>query len=312
MNIVFFGTSAFGLPSLEAIARSAHALKAVVSTPNKPQGRHLKLQASPVKEWAAQRGSLYFDFFKEHPAQLLRTLKDLNADVFVVISFGVILKKEALELPRVAPINVHASLLPKYRGASPMQAAMLNEDSHTGVTVMRMNERLDAGDVLLKKRLALDPKEDIGVLEKRLSVLAAEALMESLELLEKEKAAWVPQDEKEASYAPKISKEDGKIGWSDNANKISAKVRAYLGWPGTFFFVRGKRVVLCKAQPLQAYNASGAPGTVLQASETDGLVVAASGKTALRLEELQLEGRKTLGWKEFLRGFPLKAGELLE
>ena len=311
MNIVFFGTSSFGLPSLEAIVRSRHPLKAVVSTPNKPQGRHLKPQASPVKEWALGRKVAYFDFFKEQPAQTLLALKELGADVFVVISFGVILKKEALDLPRVMPVNVHASLLPKYRGASPMQAALLNEDTHTGVTVIKMVERLDAGDILLKKRIELEPRETIESLEKRLSELAAEATIEALDLLGKDRVPLTAQKENEVSHTKKIAKEDGKIDWRQNARKLDTKVRAYLGWPGTFFFVHGKRVQVSRSHPVLAYGDSN-PGTVLEASEKNGILVASGERTALRLEELQLEGRKALPWKEFLHGFPLQAGEILE
>jgi methionyl-tRNA formyltransferase len=311
VNLVFFGTSPFGIPSLEAIAKSRHTLKAVVSTPNKPRGRSLKVQASAVKQWAADHGCAYLDFFKEHPSQTLSALKELNADVFVVISFGVILKKEVLALPRLIPVNVHASLLPKYRGASPMQAALLNGDSRTGVTVMRMIEKLDAGEIILKNSFSLDGREDIQSLEKRLADLAAASLIEALDLIEKGRPPLKPQDEKEVSYAPKIVKEDGRIRWNENAGGLGAKIRAYRGWPGSYFFFQGKRILVCAAEPLLAY-AAGVPGTVLKASAQDGLVVASGEKTALKLEELQLEGRKAMGWKEFLRGFPLKAGDLLE
>lgn len=309
MNVVFFGTSGFGLPSLEAIART-HSLKAVVSTPNKPQGRSLKPQASPIKEWALDKGVPYFDFFKEHSAQTLRTLKDMGPDAFVVASFGVILDKETLGIPRLMPLNIHASLLPKYRGASPMQAALLNGDTHTGITVIRMVERLDAGDMLLKKRLAIAPGETIGELEKRLAALGAESILEALELLAKGKPPLTAQDEKEASLTKKIAKERGRIVWNDSAERIDARVRAYQGWPGSFFFCRGKRIVVCKAHSLP--HSPAVPGTVLEASEKEGILVAAAGSGAVRLETLQLEGKKALGWREFLRGFRLKKGEVLE
>ncbi len=311
MTVIFFGTSSFGLPALEALARSRHTLKAIISTPNKPRGRNLKVQASPIKQWAMDHDFLYHDFFKEHPSQLLLTLKELNADIFVVVSFGVLLKKEVLELPRLMPINVHASLLPKYRGASPMQAAILNEDGQTGITIMRMVERLDAGEILLKNKFLMDSKETIENLAKRLSILAAQSMLEALDALEKGAPVLTPQEEKEASYTQKITKEDGRINWRESANKIDAKVRAYRGWPGTFFFLKGKRIILCKAQAAPAYEAT-VPGTVLKVSGNDGILVSAGAKTLLKLEELQVEGRRDVGWKEFVRGFPLKAGELLE
>lgn len=311
MTLVFFGTSSFGLRALEAIAQSCHQLKAVVSSPDRPRGRNLKVQVSPVKQWAVDRGVQYLvysekPFFSTHSA-----LKKLDVDALVVISFGAILNKEMLSLSRLMPLNVHASLLPKYRGASPMQAAILNQDAETGVTVMRMVERLDAGDILLKKKTFLEDRETIESLEKKLSTLAAEAILEVLETLEKGCAVLTPQREAEASYTQKIAKQDGKINWSENANKIDSRVRAYLGWPGTFFFFRGKRIALRKARSVPV-DWTAAPGVVLEASDKHGILVAAGEKSALKLEELQLEGRRPLPWNEFLRGSPLKAGDILE
>ena len=311
MTLVFFGTSRFGLPALEAIAQSPHALKAVVSTPDKPRGRNLKEQVSPIKQWAMSRDVRCLDFSQDPSFQILSVLKKLNVDAFVVISFGVILKKEVLSLPRLMPLNVHASLLPKYRGAAPMQAALLNKDVETGVTVMRMVERLDAGEILLKKKISLGAEETIESLEKNLSILAAESILQALEALEKGRVILTPQNESEVSYTKKITKNDGKINWSESANKIDARVRAYLGWPGTFFFFRGKRIVLSKAQPAPAF-VTAAPGTILEVSDKNGILVAAGEKSALKLEELQLEGRRTLGWNEFIRGFPLKTGDVLD
>lgn len=311
MTIVFFGSNVFGLPTLEALKNSSHRLKAVVSTPSKPQGRNLKPQDSPIKEWAMKQDVPYFDFIKEHPSTILSALKQLNSDVFVVISFGVILSKEALELPRLMGLNAHASLLPKYRGASPMQAAILNNDDRTGVTIIKMSERLDAGDMLLKKELSIDRQETTESLEKRLSILTAEATLEALDHLEKGSATLTPQDEKKATYTQKIKKEAGKICWTENAVQIETKIRAYRPWPGSFFFLKGKRVLLCKAQPFRAYP-SAAPGTVMQWSDKTGLVVVAGEKSSLQLEQLQLEGRNAMDWKEFARGFPVPVGAILE
>ena len=311
MTVVFFGTSAFGLPSLEAIAGSHHTLKAIVSTPDKPQGRNLKVQASPIKRWAVDRSIHYLDFSKDHPSEILSALKKLNADVFVVISFGVILKKEVLGLPRLMPLNVHASLLPKYRGATPMQAAIIHQDAETGVTVIKMAEKLDAGDILLKKKTPLSRDETIETLEKRLSVLAAESVLEALDAVEKGRVTLTPQNENKVSLTQKIVKNDGKIDWNESADRIHAKLHAYLGWPGSFFFFRGKRIVLCEAHPAPVSRAAAA-GTVLEASAENGIFVAAGEKTALKLEKLQLEGRQTLPWKEFIRGFPIESGDVLE
>jgi methionyl-tRNA formyltransferase len=310
VDVIFFGTSRFGILSLEAITRSRHTVKAVVSTADKPRGRDLKVQASPIKQWAAEHRIDCLDFSQNSSLQVLPQLKELNADVFVVISFGVILKKEMLALPSRMPLNVHASLLPKYRGATPMQTAILNGDRQTGVTVIKMAERLDAGEILLKKKISLNGEETIDDLEKNLSALSAESILEALEILENGCATLTAQNENEASYTKKITKNDGKIDWQANADQIAAKVRAYLGWPGTFFFFRGQRIVLAKARPGQASHGT-VPGAVLATSDKSGILVATGQKTTLRLERLQLEGKRALDAGEFLRGFPLKVGQVL-
>ena len=308
MRIVFFGTSSFGLPALEALKNSSHELLAIVTQPDKPSGRNLVPKPSAVKTWAAARGLLTLDFTKDSEADCLRQLSAMNADVFVVISFGRLLKKDILQMPKIAPLNVHASLLPRWRGASPMQSAILAGDAETGVGVMRMVEALDAGDVLLEKRLKLDPRETLLTLEPKLSGLGASALMEALARLEKGTTGWKPQNKDLVTVCAKIKKEDGRLNWTEPAETLDRRVRAFLSWPGSFTFAGDKRIIVkrCRVEPALLGQK---PGRVLEASSSG--VRVATGKGVLVLEELQLEGRKAMAAGEFLKGFPLKAEDNL-
>ena len=307
MNLVFFGTSSFGLPSLDALKDSNHKLLAVVTQPDKPSGRKLERRASAVKEWALKKSVPCLDFSRESEEACVQRLAELKADVFIVISFGRLLKKNLLEMPKVVALNVHASLLPRWRGASPMQSAILAGDAETGVGVMRMVEALDAGDVLLEKRLRMEPLESIATLEPKLAVLGASALLNALDLLQKGSALWKSQDANKATVCTKIKKEDGRIVWSETADNLDRRVRAFLNWPGSYTFFGEKRLILkrCRAEAGSGHRS----GVVLEAGSS-GIRVG-TGQGALVLEELQLEGRNALSAGEFLKGFPLKAGDNL-
>jgi methionyl-tRNA formyltransferase len=236
-------------------------------------------------------------------------LQTLKADLFVVISFGKILKKSYLELPKFGALNVHASLLPKYRGASPMQSAILNGESETGVCVMRMVETLDAGAVSVTKKTTLHDRETILTLEPKLSVLASQALMESLAPIESSKARWVEQDASQATVCVKIKKENGKLDWNLSARQLDRQVRAYLDWPGSYAFYKGKRLVVKKSRPETSPPAL-KPGQIV--SVLPEAIAVSTSDGCLFLEEIQLEGRSALKASEFLKGTPLKTGELLE
>ena len=312
MKIVFFGTSPFGLPALEAILKSNHTLCAVITTPDKPKGRNLKLSFSPVKEWALSKQIIPLEVSAKNIRSLEDDLKNIKADVFVVISFGIILPKTILEIPKITALNVHSSLLPRYRGPAPIHWALLNGDSQTGVTVMRITETLDAGDILLQRSTEISAQEDEEALHARLSQIGSDAILSALTLLEKNKASFTPQDDKLVTYARKISKEDGHLRWEEPVKAIHNRVRALSGWPGTFTFFNGKRIIFLKASLAPEVTACSAPpGHILKASMKEGIVVAARDG-ALRVERLQLEGRKPLEAAQFLQGFPLKAGDILE
>lgn len=311
MKLVFFGTSSFGLPSLEAISKSGHHLSAIVTTPDKPQGRNLKLLPSPVKGWSLSHGVKVLEASKQNISDLEAELKKMAADVFVVISFGVLLPPSLLAVPKKAALNVHSSLLPRHRGPAPVHWAILLSDRVTGVTVMRMAKALDTGDILLQKETPISPRDNEQTLHGRLAVLGAEALLQALSLLEKNKAQFTPQEEKHATYARKITKDDGRVQWKESAEAIHNRVRALAGWPGTFTFLNGKRIILHKTSVETGKPSSATLGKILEASAKQGILVAAQG-SVLRLEELQLEGKKPLSAALFVQGGALKAGDVLE
>lgn len=310
MNLIYFGTGSFGLPSLEALFSSKHKLLSVVTGHDKPKGRNLRPTPSPVKDWALQKGVPVFEYTKINDPEALAKLSGMDADVFVVIAFGVIFSADFLRIPRVMPVNVHSSLLPKYRGAAPIHRAMMNGDPKTGVSVVRVIEKLDAGDILGTVETPILPDDDIVSLEARLADLGAKALLESLDRIAEGKAAFRPQDESLSTYARKIEKEDGRIDWSKKALEIHNRVRALKVWPVCSSSVRGKRVLFLESRVRPAL-VSARPGTILSASRNEGIVVAA-GEGALQVLKLQMEGRTALSSADFLNGFPLKPGELFE
>ncbi len=308
MKIVFFGTSAFGLPALDALKNSSHKLLAVVTQPDKPSGRNLEPKTSAVKEWSSKHSIRTLEFSNQTEEACVHEFEGMVPDVFVVISFGRLLKKRLLDIPKIAPLNVHASLLPRWRGASPMQSAILEGDAETGVGVMRMVEALDAGDVLLEKRLQLDARETILTIEPKLAALGASALLEALSLLEKGASHWIPQNKTAVTVCSKIKKDDGRLKWADPAEVLDRRVRAFLSWPGSFTFFNEKRIIVKRCRVDRDRHGQ-TPGRVLEAGVSG--VCVATGQGSLLLEELQLEGRKAMPAGEFLKGFPLKSGDIL-
>lgn len=301
MNIVFFGTGPFGLPALEALLKSGHRLEAVVTSPDKPSGRSLIPTPSVIKTWAKGHAIPVKDFGKGEIPQ---------AQIFVVIDFGFILKEDLLKIPFLGALNVHASLLPKYRGAAPIQRAILNHEKKTGVSVIQMTPRLDAGDVIVHKETAIGPLEDAPALETRLAALGAEALLEALKKIEEKTANFSPQNEKEATLAPKISKSEGHIHWNEDSAAVVDHVRAMAGWPVAFCFHKGKRLMVLEAKPVQPFM-DGSPGMVDVSPDRDRLIVSVVGG-AVELLRVQLESKKAMSVREFLKGYPLQSGDMLE
>lgn len=305
MRIIFIGTGEIGLPSLRALLSAPeHHLVGVVTQPDKPVGRDQRLTAPPIKTGLADRSIPIFQPARIRHEEAVAQLRALAPDVMVVMAYGQILPKSVLEIPRVACLNLHASLLPQYRGAAPIQAAIAAGDSETGITVIYMDEGLDTGDMLLQKKLVISPNETGGSLHDRLAELAPEALRGALELLASGSAPRIPQPAAEATHAPKLTREHGKIDWADPAELIERKVRAYDPWPGTFTELGD---ATGKTRHLKIFRSSvsdqelGAPGTLARPNDAEILV--ATGRGSIRLEEVQLEGKRRMSAHDFFRGF---------
>jgi methionyl-tRNA formyltransferase len=309
MRVVFLGSGAIGVPSLRAlVAAGLHEVVAVFTQPDRPAGRDLQLRAPPIKVAARELDLDVFQPEKIRAHDAHAKLVTLKPEVIVVAAYGQILSKAVLTLPPFGCINIHASLLPRHRGASPVHAAILKGDSETGVTIMQIDEGLDTGDVLYKVATPIAPRETAGSLHDRLAHLAPNALLECLELLRRDAVSREKQDGAFATYAPKLTRKDGEIIWSQPAGEIERRVRAMTPWPGAYTFVALKDAqAILKIHRAQIFERGGeTPGTVLAAND-EGVIVAA-GEGAIVLNEMQIAGGKRLAAREFLRGHPIAPG----
>jgi methionyl-tRNA formyltransferase len=310
VKLVFFGTGHFGLPALDLLKNSSHTILAVLSREDKPQGRHLKPKPSPVKEWALRNGLPVFDGADLASTAWLERLHKMKADAFVVISFGVIFSKEFISRSPLM-LNVHASLLPRWRGAAPIQWAMLSGDAETGVSVQKVVEKLDAGDVLTQKKTPILAEDGIESLESRLSELGGEALVEGLGKIESGTAVFRAQDQENVTYARKLTKEDGHLDWRLSAKELADRVRALRRWPGSYSFHKGRRLLILDAAAAQRSTAENKPGQIIAASAGEGLLVTA-GEGSLDIRTVQSEGKKSMPVRDFLNGSNLRPGDFFE
>ena len=308
MKAIFMGTPDFSLGALESLVEEGHTVSCVVTQPDKPKGRSGKPVCSPVKEYALQHGLTVFQPEKVRTEESISQLAEYGPDIIVVSAFGQILPKEILDLPRFGCINVHASLLPRYRGASPIQEAILQGDSVTGVTIMQMDEGLDTGDILLQKELPIFPEDTAGTLFDKLCSLGKEALKEALKGIEAGEITPIPQDNALATKTGMIKKSFGEIRFSAEASEILKMIRAYDPWPGAYTGFRGKQLKLWKAEALPD-NTQGKPGEIIEVEKDSFLVACGTG--ALRILELQLTGKRRMSTRDFLAGTKLVAGEIL-
>jgi methionyl-tRNA formyltransferase len=313
LRSVFMGTPAFALPSVEALA-AATDLVGVVSQPDKPRDRGMAPLASPVARAATAHGIPLARLSRLRDPEALATLAAWRPDLIVVAAYGKILPRAILELPALAPINVHASLLPRHRGAAPIAAAILAGDTLTGVTIMLMSEEMDAGDILLQHPLAIEPQDTTATLEARLAALGGRALADALALLRGHGLTPVAQDPALATYAPRLAKDDGRIRWSEPATTIERKVRAFTPWPSAFTALGGQMVKILRARvvadggraPAGGAAQSGAvPGTIAALGET---IRVATGAGMIDLLTVQREGRKALAAPAFVSGARLVVG----
>jgi methionyl-tRNA formyltransferase len=303
MRIVFIGTGEIGGPTLQALLRSReHQLTGVVTQPDKAVGREQRIEPPPIKKALVGTKIPILQPARIKDPQSIEEIRTLLPDVIVVMAYGQILSRTILEIPALACLNLHASSLPRHRGAAPIQAAIASGDSETGITVMYMDEGLDTGDILLQRKIGVLPTDTGGSLHDRLAQIAPEALLDALKLLAQGNPPRVAQDSALATYAPKLSRENGRIDWTEPAKVVERKIRAYDPWPGAFAILtdRPGRELKLKILSVQIVDAKGSPGEVLCA-DNRGLIVA-TGEKALSLQKVQLEGKWRMGIQDFVRG----------
>ena len=313
MKIVYLGSGEIGLPTLRAIRRAhtegRHELVAVVTQPDRPAGRHLTLTPGPIKTVALATGVPVLQPERMRRPEAVEVLRGLDADVFVVFAYGQILPPAVLTAPRLACLNLHASLLPKYRGAAPIHAAVLNGERESGLTVMYMDAGLDTGDILREHRIPLRRRETAGSLHDRLAELAPPALLDALDALAAGRAPRRPQDAAQATLAPKLARESGRIDWTRDHASLDRLVRGMHPWPGAWTVLpatpRALTLKIHSALPVRRLQ--GAPGEVVGKSAR-GVFVAGGGGGGLLLREVQLEGKRRLAAAEFARGQALPPG----
>lgn len=306
------GTPDFAVGTLEALINSKYEVSAVFTQPDKPKGRGKAVQMTPVKEVAMEHEIPVYQPVKIREEQWIEVLKDLAPDVIVVVAFGQIIPKAILELPKYGCINVHASLLPAYRGAAPIQWAVINGDEKSGVTTMRMDTGLDTGDMILKEEVTLDKKETGGSLFDKLSEVGARLLIRTLEELEDGTAQFEKQPaESTTEYAEMLTKKSGNIDWNKSAAEIECLIRGMNPWPSAYTAWRGKtlKIMAASVYSKKEIDEMAVPGTVVGVTKQALLVQTGDG--VLALEELQPEGKKRMPVDAFLRGYPMEAGEMI-
>ena len=303
MKLVFFGTGKFGLSTIKKLIASDHEVLAVVTQPDKKKGRGHNIKPTSVKALVGQIAPAIDVLQPEKVSskEFVEILKSMGAEIFVVVDYGQLLSKEVLKAPSKYCINLHPSLLPKYRGASPLNHVILNGDPETGNTVIKMNERMDAGSIIMQSKMDIGVEEDAESLGSRLSGQGADLVLKALDEIEVGEEHFTKQDEGEATYAHKLKKEDGLIDWETSAVDIIRKIRALKPWPGAFTLLEGKQLKVIEAEIVDAPEGNIAAGTIFDYKQF--IVKAAQG--AIRIDMLQLEGKKAMSTEEFLRGHAL-------
>jgi len=309
MNIIFFGSDDFAAVHLEKLIESKHTISACVTQPDKPKGRGLKLFLSPIKETAGKQDIPVFQPIDIKSADFTTSLKEKSADVFIVIAYGRILSKEILEIPKKVSINVHSSILPKYRGAAPINWAVINGEKKSGITIMMMNEKLDAGDILAQETLKISDADTAHSLREKMMTIGPALLLRTLEEIENDKVRGTPQNEKEATFAPKLVRDTGSIDWSKSALEIHNLVRGLIPWPSAHTLWMGKSLKILETQVVDGNQTDEKPGEIIEVDK-DGFQVACREKILL-IKAVQLEGAKKMGAYDFALGHNISAGEML-
>ena len=305
MRLAFLGTPAFAVPTLEACVTAGHEVLCVVTQPDRPSGRGQRLTAPPVKEAALRLGLPVWQPERIRRPEAVERLRAVPSDAMVVVGYGQIIPQAVIDLAPLGILNVHASLLPKYRGAAPVQWAIVNGEATTGVTIMRIDAGLDTGDMLLEVETAIGPDETAPELAARLSVMGARLLVEALDRIHE--ISPEPQDPAQATYAPLLEKEDGLVDWRQSALRVHNRARGLQPWPGAYTTFRGQKLHLRRTRPQLRGTEHPGPGRLLTLKPP----VVCCGEGALELIEVQLEGRKRIGGADFSNGQRLKDNEIL-
>lgn len=308
MKIIFMGSAAFAVPSLEALLNSKHDVIEVITQPDKPAGRGRHITACPVGEFAKGKQLLLFQPKGIKNAEALEHIRNLAPELIAVVAYGKMLPNALLDLPPRGCVNVHSSLLPKYRGAAPMNWAIVNGERETGVTTMRISEEMDAGNILLSCKTPIDDAEDAVKLHDRLAPMGATLLLETIDRIENGTITETPQDHSKATFAPIIKKTDGLIDWNLSASAIYNRVRGFKPWPGTFTKLKGRTFRIHEAATTESERKA-QPGTII---ESDDRLAVACGEGTLYLLEVQLEGKRKMSAGDFLRGHKIETGTVLE
>lgn len=309
MRVIFMGTPDFAVGTLEAIIEAGHEVVLAVTQPDKPKGRSGSLQFPPVKECAIAHNIPVFQPVKIREQKNIDELKKYDPDIIIVVAFGQIVSKDILDMPRYGCVNVHASLLPKYRGAAPIQWAVINGDEMTGVTTQRMDVGVDTGDIIETAQLRIAEDETGGSLFDKLAMVGAKLCVSTMEKIEKGEATYTPQKEEEATHTKKIEKELGNVDWSKSAKEIECLIRGLNPWPSAYTHLNGKTLKLWQAKVIDE-NSALKPGTIVKVTKDEILVQTGAGM--LSLLEIQLEGKKRMPVDAFLRGYPLEEKTVFE
>ncbi|MCX8160860.1 MAG: methionyl-tRNA formyltransferase [Candidatus Saccharicenans sp.] len=310
MRVVFFGSPPTALPALSGLLSAGHEIKLVITQPDKPAGRGKKLTPPAVKVFAEDHGLPYLQPEKiRKDEKVLEAIKEANPDINIVVAYGQIIPGSIIYLPPLKSINIHFSLLPKYRGAAPVQWAILNGERFTGVTIFQLTEKMDEGPILTQELVPILPRENAHELETRLSHLGAQLLLRTIEKI----GSLEPkeQDHSLATYAPKLTKEQGRIDWQQTAEAIDRQVRAFFGWPGAFAFHNGQRLEIISGQVTQGLMPAARPGEVVQLDKS-GIYVCCGQKTFYLIEKVKPEGRKEMSAFSFSLGGKVRVGTILE
>ena len=310
MRIIFMGTPDFSVPTLKSLVEAGHEVAAVVTQPDKPKGRGKAVQMTPVKEQALEYGIPVYQPLKVRDPAFVETVRQLAADVIVVVAFGQIIPKSILDMPKYGCVNIHASLLPKYRGAAPIQWAVIDGERESGITTMMMAEGLDTGDMLEKTVVVLNEKETGGSLHDKLSLAGGKLILSTLQKLEDGAITPTPQTGEGTCYAKRLTKELGDVDWSAPAVSIERLIRGLNPWPSAYTSWNGKTVKLWAADVLEGGEAAARPGQGVNSDKHSLLVQTGDGLLSVR--ELQMEGKKRMDIESFLRGYPVPEGAVFE